>query len=95
MKEGELLPQEISELIRGVLSGKDISKIARLSKMSSSLLSQILYQQTGLTKKNLVAIYKLLDESLERAKQREVEFAGKRKAIERIIKSRHVKVSRT
>lgn len=85
MKEGDLLPQEVSELIRGVLTGKDISKIARLSKVSSSLLSQILYQQTGLTKKNMVAVYNLLNESLKRAKQKEVEFAEKRQIIEHII----------
>ena len=51
MKEGKLLSQEISALIRGVLTGKDISKIAGSTHMSPSLLSQILYQQTSLTKK--------------------------------------------
>ncbi len=90
MKEGDLLSQEISELIRGVLTGKDISKIARSSKVSSSLLSQILYQQTGLTKKNLAAVYNLLAESLKRAKQRESEFAEKRQAIERIVAQQKV-----
>ncbi len=85
MKEGDLLSQEISELIRGILSGKDISRIARSSMMSASLLSQILYQQTGLTKKNIVAVNKLIEESLERAKQREIEFANKREVLERIL----------
>jgi len=85
MKEGELLPEKVSNLIRSVLTGKDISRIASNSKLSSSLLSQILYQQTGLTKKNKVAIYKLLNESLIRAKQKEVEFASKRQELESIL----------
>lgn len=85
MKEGELLPQKVSNLIRSVLTGKDISRIANSSKMSSSLLSQILYQQTGLTKKNKVAIHKLLNESLISAKQKELEFAKKRQELESIL----------
>lgn len=85
MKEGKLLSQEISELIRGVLTGKDISKIAGCTHVSPSLLSQILYQQTSLTKKNIIAVFKLLDESLVKAKERETEFAEKRKELEAII----------
>lgn len=86
MKEGELLPEHVSLLIRSVLTGKDISRVARTSKMSSSLLSQILYQQTGLTKKNKVAILKLLEESLIKAKQKEREFAKKREKVELILR---------
>lgn len=85
MKEGELLSEDISNLIRSVLSGRDISRIAANSKMSSSLLSQVLYHQTGITKKNKVAIYQLLSESLIKAKQKEMEFASKKLEIQALL----------